>query len=143
MPRREFFTPYAHDFVRVGVCVPRIEPADPTYNVDRTLDLIERAEEHKVALLAFPELGISAYAIDDLRAPFGELLIVLGRASAVGSGVDDEMARVPAGPGHRLIEHALTLWPQARAAEVEENPWVKESWSLYDGRRLGARVLND
>src|SRR3712207_1577141 len=62
----EFFTPYAHEFVRVGVCVPRIEPADPVFNVERTLELLERAEAQKVALLAFPELGISAYAIDDL-----------------------------------------------------------------------------
>ena len=66
MAAREFFSPYSHDFVRVGVCVPRIEPADPTFNVDRTLELLERAEAAKVALLAFPELGISAYAIDDL-----------------------------------------------------------------------------
>ena len=66
MARREFFTPYAHDFVRVGVCVPRIEPADPIFNVERTLDLLHRAADAKVALLAFPELGLSAYAIDDL-----------------------------------------------------------------------------
>src|SRR5918992_4543930 len=63
---RPFFTPYAHDFVRVGVCVPRIEPADPVYNVDRSIELLKRAAEQKIALLAFPELGISAYAIDDL-----------------------------------------------------------------------------
>ncbi|HEX8374955.1 MAG TPA: nitrilase-related carbon-nitrogen hydrolase, partial [Geminicoccaceae bacterium] len=66
MASRPFFTPYAHDFVRVGVCVPRIEPADPIYNTDRSIELLKRADAEKIALLAFPELGISAYAIDDL-----------------------------------------------------------------------------
>ena len=66
MPDRSFFSPYAHDMVRVGVCVPRIEPADPVFNTDRTLELMRRAHEHSIALLAFPELGLSAYAIDDL-----------------------------------------------------------------------------
>lgn len=63
---RSFFSPYAHDFVRVGVCVPRIEPADPVFNTERTLELMRRAHEQSIALMAFPELGISAYAIDDL-----------------------------------------------------------------------------
>ena len=66
MADRSFFSPYAHDMVRVGVCVPRIEPADPVFNTDQTLELMKRGHEASVALLAFPELGISAYAIDDL-----------------------------------------------------------------------------
>jgi len=66
MAPRSFFSPYSHDFVRVGVCVPRIEPADPAFNTERTLELMRRGHEQSIALLAFPELGISAYAIDDL-----------------------------------------------------------------------------
>jgi NAD+ synthase (glutamine-hydrolysing) len=66
MAERSFFSPYSHDFVRVGVCVPRIEPADPVFNTDRTIELMRRGHEQSIALLAFPELGISAYAIDDL-----------------------------------------------------------------------------
>ncbi|MBW3616979.1 MAG: NAD(+) synthase [Proteobacteria bacterium] len=66
MAERSFFSPYAHDMVRVGVCVPRIEPADPVFNTDRTLELMRRGHEQSIALLAFPELGLSAYAIDDL-----------------------------------------------------------------------------
>jgi NAD+ synthase (glutamine-hydrolysing) len=66
MADRSFFSPYAHDMVRVGVCVPRIEPADPVFNTDRTLELMRRGHDQSIALLAFPELGLSAYAIDDL-----------------------------------------------------------------------------
>ncbi|WP_114947470.1 NAD(+) synthase [Microvirga calopogonii] len=61
-----FFTPYRHDFVRIAACVPRIEVADPAFNVDRTLELLRRGDQERIALMVFPELGISAYAIDDL-----------------------------------------------------------------------------
>ena len=61
-----FFSPYAHDFVRVAGCVPRIEPACPRFNADRTLELLQQGHEDRVALMVFPELGLSAYAIDDL-----------------------------------------------------------------------------
>jgi NAD+ synthase (glutamine-hydrolysing) len=61
-----FFSPYAHDFLRLAVCVPRIEPAAPRFNAERTLELVRAADAQKVGLMVFPELGLSAYAIDDL-----------------------------------------------------------------------------
>jgi NAD+ synthase (glutamine-hydrolysing) len=61
-----FHSPYAHAFVRLGVCVPRLKPADPVYNTDHILDLALVAHDQSVAVALFPELGISAYAIDDL-----------------------------------------------------------------------------
>jgi len=61
-----FFSPYAHDFLRIAVCVPRIEVAEPRFNADRTLELLRDADAKRVALMVFPELGLSAYAIDDL-----------------------------------------------------------------------------
>ena len=62
-----FFSPYAHDFVRVGVCTPRIRPAEPVHNADEVIALAREGHEAAVAVLLFPELGISAYAIDDLH----------------------------------------------------------------------------
>ena len=61
-----FFSPYRHEFLRVASCVPRIEIGDPAFNVVQTLDLARQGDAQKVALMIFPELGISAYAIDDL-----------------------------------------------------------------------------
>ena len=61
-----FFSPYAHEFLRVAVCVPRIEVADPQFNADRTLELLRAGDAQRVGLMVFPELGLSAYAIDDL-----------------------------------------------------------------------------
>ncbi|MEY4257076.1 MAG: hypothetical protein RLZZ141_2303, partial [Pseudomonadota bacterium] len=62
----EFFSPYRHDFVRLGVCVPAVRPADVMFNADQTLTLMQQGHEQSAAILLFPELGLSAYAIDDL-----------------------------------------------------------------------------
>ena len=61
-----FLTPYRHGFVRIAACVPTICIADPKDNAARTLDLVRKGHEDGVAVMLFPELGISAYAIDDL-----------------------------------------------------------------------------
>jgi NAD+ synthase (glutamine-hydrolysing) len=61
-----FHSPYAHGFVRLAVCVPRLRPADPVYNTDAMLELLRQADAASAAVALFPELGISAYAIDDL-----------------------------------------------------------------------------
>ena len=61
-----FANPYAHGFLRVAACTPRVRPADPAHNAAATLELIRRAHDEGVAVLVCPELGLSAYAIDDL-----------------------------------------------------------------------------
>ena len=61
-----FFSPYRHEFLRVAACVPRIEVGDPDFNVARTLELARDGDNKKIGVMIFPELGISAYAIDDL-----------------------------------------------------------------------------
>ena len=53
-------------FVRVAACTPRICVGDPKANAQETLALMHEGEARSVDLMLFPELGISAYAIDDL-----------------------------------------------------------------------------
>src|SRR2546423_14977838 len=65
-PMSAFFSPYRHEFVRVGVCVPQVAVAEPAKNGDQVLDLLTKGDKAGVALMVFPELGLSAYAIDDL-----------------------------------------------------------------------------
>jgi NAD+ synthase (glutamine-hydrolysing) len=57
---------YGHGFVRVAAAVPQVRVGDPTHNAERTLALAEQASQQNAALVIFPELGISSYAIDDL-----------------------------------------------------------------------------
>lgn len=61
-----FFNLYSHQFARVAVAIPRCRIADPAYNVEQTIALARQAAEQGAALVAFPELGLSAYSCDDL-----------------------------------------------------------------------------
>ena len=61
-----FFSFHRQGFVRVAVCTPRIEVADPHSNGEETLVLVREGDARGVDLMLFPELGLSAYAIDDL-----------------------------------------------------------------------------
>jgi NAD+ synthase (glutamine-hydrolysing) len=63
---RPFDSLYSHGFARVAAAVPHLRPAEPRFNVERTLALAGQASEAHAALAVFPELGLSAYAIDDL-----------------------------------------------------------------------------
>ena len=62
----EFFSPYSHQFARVAVCVPRVAVADPAKNGDQVAAMVAEGDRDGVAVMLFPELCLSAYAIDDL-----------------------------------------------------------------------------
>jgi len=61
-----FYNLYSHHFARVAVASPRVRIADPAYNVEQTIRLARQAQQQGAALVAFPELGLSAYTCDDL-----------------------------------------------------------------------------
>src|SRR5579864_4560135 len=62
----QFFSPYRHQFVRIAACVPPVAIAEPAKNADQALALVAAGDRDGVALMVFPELCLSAYAIDDL-----------------------------------------------------------------------------
>ncbi|SEG80164.1 NAD(+) synthase [Bosea lathyri] len=61
-----FHNLHTHGFVRIACAAPRVQVADPAFNVAETIGLLRRADADGASLTLFPELGISAYAIDDL-----------------------------------------------------------------------------
>jgi NAD+ synthase (glutamine-hydrolysing) len=63
---RPFHSIYSHGFIRAAVCIPLVQVADPGFNVEHTLGLARRASDLNAAVALFPELGISAYANEDL-----------------------------------------------------------------------------
>src|SRR5438045_4344916 len=63
---KDFFSLYSHGFVRLAVATPLVRIGDPKYNVDATVELMQRAARDKVLLAVFPELGLSAYSCEDL-----------------------------------------------------------------------------
>ncbi|MEM9293101.1 MAG: NAD(+) synthase [Acidobacteriota bacterium] len=62
----DFWTLRRHGFVRVATAVPAVRVANPKANGEATASLARRAAEQGAELVIFPELGLSAYAIDDL-----------------------------------------------------------------------------
>ncbi|MGE0434032.1 MAG: NAD(+) synthase [Planctomycetota bacterium] len=63
---RPFFSLYSHGMVRVAVGVPECRVADPAFNAQQTVALLERASAQHALLVVFPELGLTAYTCDDL-----------------------------------------------------------------------------
>jgi len=65
-PTRRFRSLYRHGFARVAACTGRSHPGDPGANGRGHLALAQACHEAGAALAVFPELGLSAYAIEDL-----------------------------------------------------------------------------
>src|SRR6478735_10587716 len=65
-PQRSFLNPYTHGFARVAVAVPRNRVADPVFNAAEAIKLYREAASNGAVVVAFPELGLSAYTCDDL-----------------------------------------------------------------------------
>lgn len=80
-----FYAIHTHGFVRTAVCTPRVAVGDPGFNAAKTLELARQGHDQGVDLMLFPELGISAYAIDDLLLQ-----------DALLRRVDAELARIAA-----------------------------------------------
>lgn len=62
-----FHSPKTHGFVRVAAATPVSHVGDPKANAAEHVALIQQAGEQGVDLIVFPELSLSAYAIDDLH----------------------------------------------------------------------------
>src|SRR5580692_3096784 len=62
----DFRSLYAHGFVRLAAATPRAHVGDPAANAASILALAKQADAAKAAIAVFPELSLSAYAIDDL-----------------------------------------------------------------------------
>src|SRR5579859_529681 len=65
-PKNPFYAMRRHGFVRVAACTPAVAVGDPGFNAAETLALAKEGHARGCDLMLFPELGLSAYAIDDL-----------------------------------------------------------------------------
>jgi NAD+ synthase (glutamine-hydrolysing) len=108
-----FFNLYAHDFARVAVASPRCRVADPGFNAQETIRLAREAAEQGAVLVAFPELGLSAYTCEDLfhqRALLDAVQVAL--ASVVDASVTLPLALivgVPLRVNHTLFNCAVVI----------------------------------
>ncbi|WP_372786224.1 NAD(+) synthase [Phenylobacterium sp.] len=63
---KPFHAIHSHGLVRVAACTPAVAVGDPGFNAAQTLALAKEGHTGGADLMLFPELGLSAYAIDDL-----------------------------------------------------------------------------
>ncbi|HEX8606769.1 MAG TPA: nitrilase-related carbon-nitrogen hydrolase, partial [Pseudoduganella sp.] len=112
MPQ-SFHNLYTHDFVRVAVGVPRCRVADPLYNAQQTIALAEQVAARGGALVAFPELGLSAYTCDDLfhqRALLDAVQAALGKVVEASIRIPVAMiVGMPLRVDHRLFNCAVVV----------------------------------
>jgi NAD+ synthase (glutamine-hydrolysing) len=76
-----FFNLYRHNFARVAICIPEVRVADPAFNADKSVALLEQAGRRRAILALFPELGLSAYSCEDL---FHQQALLDGALGALG-----------------------------------------------------------
>ena len=62
-----FFSLHEHGFVRVAVATPKVHVSDAKRNGEAIIAEARKAAERGVDLVVYPELSLSAYAIDDLH----------------------------------------------------------------------------
>ena len=84
MIRAVFDSIYSHGFIRAAVCIPAVHVAEPRYNAARTMALAKRAADANAAIALFPELGLSAYANEDL---FHQDALLEATVTAIGEVV--------------------------------------------------------
>ena len=58
---------YRHGFVRVAAFAPEVALADPACNAQALITHAREADKARAALVLFPELSLTGYAIDDLH----------------------------------------------------------------------------
>jgi NAD+ synthase (glutamine-hydrolysing) len=120
-----FHNLHTHGFVRAAAVAPRLRVADPAFNVAETIAMAREAAAQGASLVLFPELGLSAYAIDDLLQQ-SALLEAVEQAVARLLAESRDLAPVlfvgaPVRVGGRLFNTALAIhrgrllaaWPKS------------------------------
>jgi NAD+ synthase (glutamine-hydrolysing) len=138
---RPFFSLYSHGFVRVAVCIPRVRVGDPAFNAERTIALARRASDASAAVAVFPELGISAYAIDDLLQQDALLdAVELGLQSILEASSDLTpiiLAGAPLRFEHGLFDCAVAIY-RGQVLGVQPKTYLPNYREFYEKRQFSA-----
>ncbi|WP_294318850.1 NAD(+) synthase [uncultured Sphingomonas sp.] len=67
MTAHPFHSIHSHGLLRVGACTPPAHVGDPAAGGRAAIDLARQGHDAGADLLVFPELNLTAYAIDDLH----------------------------------------------------------------------------
>ncbi|HJS04645.1 MAG TPA: NAD(+) synthase [Variovorax sp.] len=139
MTEHEFSNPYTHGFARLAVAVPRNRVADPVFNTAETLRLYRETAADGAVLVAFPELGLSAYTCDDLfhqaallDACERALLEIAAASSGIGAMA---VVGLPLRVDHRLFNCAAVV-ADGRVLGILPKTYLPNYGEFYEGRQF-------
>ncbi len=108
-----FHSPRTHGFVRVAAATPVSHVGDPVANAVEHLALIREAAGEGCDLVVFPELSLSAYAIDDLHMQAALLDEVERQVAVLAAATEDNgvvaIVGAPIRGGDALFNCAVVL----------------------------------
>ncbi len=136
-----FFNIHTHGLARMAVATPRVRLADPAFNVARTLEMARQADECGATIVLFPELGLSAYSIDDLLQQ--DALLVAeedGLAAMIADSVDIRPLIVVGAPLRRegrLYNCAVAI-SRGRLLAVTPKTYLPNYREFYEKRHFAS-----
>lgn len=140
-PAKTFHSLYAHGFARVAACTVRSHPADPDSNAREILALAARCHAAGASLAVFPELGLSAYAIEDLLLQIPLLDAVeaaLARIVAESAGLMPVLVvGAPLRFGHRIYNCAVAI-KRGRLLGVVPKSYLPNYREFYEKRHFAS-----
>ncbi|MDR5831877.1 NAD(+) synthase [Caballeronia sp. LP006] len=139
--KTEFLNLYSHGFARVAVAVPECKVADPSFNAGETIALARQAAQNGAVLVAFPELGLSAYSCEDLFHQ-DALLVACERALAAlveeSRSLDIVMVvGLPLRVDHALYNCAAVV-SSGRVQGVVPKSFLPNYAEFYEARQFSA-----
>src|SRR5215475_9962256 len=131
-----------HGFLRVAAAAPQLRVADCSFNVERLLALMARAEKEGAAVLVFPELSITGYTCADLfqqlplqRGAVASLLRLAGESRNVFSGL--AVVGLPLVVDDQLFNCAAVLHRGTLLGIVPKS-FIPNYKEFYEGRWFAA-----
>lgn len=138
---KPFANLYSHDFARVAVATPRCRVADPVFNAAETIALARQAAAEGAVLVAFPELGLSAYTCDDL---FHQRALLDACEAALTSVIEASreldiaiVVGMPVRLEHLLFNCAVVV-AKGRLHGVVPKTYLPNYGEFYEGRQFSA-----
>ena len=122
-----------HGFIKVATATPLVKVADSNYNVMQMLPIIKEANEKGVAIIAFPELGITSYSCGDLfQQPLLHKKAEQSLATLISETSNYEtiiVAGMPLAHKNRLLNCAVILHKGTIAGIVAKSNYPSQSES--------------
>ena len=132
---------YRHGFARVAACTVKAALADPAANAEAILHAARTCHDRGAALAVFPELALSAYAIDDLRLADALLDAVEQAAAALIEASRDLLPLLLVGAPlrhHGRVYNTALAIHRGRLLGVVPKSYLPNYREFYEPRQFAA-----